>query len=126
MILAGATYATLRDLADYGATLAFDEAERIMDRRHGDPEKQGLLLAGNRRGSTVPVKELTGSKTWRTRHINTFCPRLFSAIRLPNEVLMSRTITIPLLRSTDDEPANRDPLDHEIWPYDRRELINDL
>src|SRR5262245_27906591 len=97
-----------------------------MDRRHGDPEKQGLLLAGNRRGSTVPVKELTGSKTWRTRHINTFCPRLFSAIRLPDEVLMSRTITIPLLRSTDDKRANRDPLDHEIWPYDRRELIDDL
>jgi hypothetical protein len=126
VILAGASYATLRDLADYGATLAFDEAERIMDRKNGDPEKQGLLLAGNRRGSTVPVKELTGSKIWRTRHINTFCPRLFAAIRLPDEVLMSRTITIPLLRSTDEERANRDPLDHEIWPYDRRQLIDDL
>jgi hypothetical protein len=126
VILAGASYATLRDLADYGATLAFDEAERIMDRKNGDPEKQGLLLAGNRRGSTVPVKEMTGSKIWRTRHINTFCPRLFAAIRLPDEVLMSRTITIPLLRSTDEERANRDPLDHEIWPHDRRELIDEL
>jgi hypothetical protein len=51
---------------------------------------------------------------------------LFAAIRLPDEVLMSRTITIPLLRSTDEERANRDPLDHEIWPHDRRELIDDL
>lgn len=126
VILAGASYATLRNLADYGATLAFDEAERIMDRKYGDPEKQGLLLAGNRRGSTVPVKELTGAKTWRTRHINTFCPRLFAAIRLPDEVLLSRTITIPLLRSTDEERVNRDPLDHEIWPHDRRELIDEL
>jgi hypothetical protein len=126
VILAGATYATLRDLADYGATLAFDEAERIMDRKTGDPEKQGLLLAGNRRGSTVPVKELSGAKTWRTRHINTFCPRLFAAIRLPDEVLMSRTITIPLLRSTDEERANRDPLDHEAWPHDRRQLVDEL
>jgi hypothetical protein len=39
---------------------------------------------------------------------------------------MSRTITIPLLRSTDEDRANRDPLDHEIWPHDRRELIDEL
>jgi hypothetical protein len=49
VILAAASYATLRDLADYGVTLAFDEAERIMDRKYGDPEKQGLLLDGKAR-----------------------------------------------------------------------------
>src|SRR5262249_62354826 len=89
LILAGGSYASLRDLADYGATLAFDDAEGIMDLRRADPDKRALLLAGNRRGATVTVKELEGER-WVTRFIHTFCPRAFSAIRLPDDVLASR------------------------------------
>jgi hypothetical protein len=125
-ILAGGSYACLRDLADYGATLAFDDAEHLSDPRHTDPDKRALLLAGNRRGNTVPVKEPTPSGTWRTRHVNTFCPRLFSAIRLPDAVLASRSIVVPLIRTPDRQRANADPLDYAKWPHDRSKLIDDL
>jgi Domain of unknown function (DUF3854) len=56
VILASSTMAVLRDLADYGATLCFDEAERL-DSKQADPEKLALLLSGNRRGSSMSVKE---------------------------------------------------------------------
>jgi hypothetical protein len=126
LILAGSSYACLRDLADYGATLCFDDAEGVMDVRRTDPEKRTLLLAGNRRGATVAVKEASGEKTWVTRHVNTFCPRLFSAIRLPDEVLGSRSIIVPLVRSGDGRRAKANPLDAKDWPTDRRRLVDDL
>ena len=126
VILAGGSYASLRDLADYGAMLAFDDAENLSNPKTTDPDKRALLLAGNRRGNTVPVKELAGDKTWRTRYVNTFCPRLFSATRLPDEILSSRTIVVPLIRTTDRYRANADPLEYKLWPHDRRQLLDDL
>jgi hypothetical protein len=126
VILAGGSYASLRDLADYGATLAFDDAEGVMDVKRADPDKRALLLAGNRRGATVTVKELAADKTWVTRHISTFCPRMFSAIKLPDEVLGSRSIIVPLIRSGDVGRAKAQPLDHATWPHNRRQLIDDL
>lgn len=126
VILAGGSYASLRDLAEYGATLAFDDAENLSDPRRSDPDKRSLLLAGNRRGSTITVKEMGPDKTWRTRHVNAFCPRLFSAIHLPDNVLASRSIVIPLIRTPDRYRANADPLDDEAWPHNRRRLIDDL
>lgn len=125
-ILAGGSYASLRDLADYGACLAFDDAENLSDPRRSDPDKRTLLLAGNRRGNTVPVKEPGPDRTWKTRHVNTFCPRLFSAIRLPDDVLASRAVVVPLIRTPDRYRANADPLDYKLWPHDRRALTNDL
>ena len=56
VILAGGSYASLRDLADYGATLCFDDAENVMDLKRGDPDKRALLLAGNRRGNNIPSR----------------------------------------------------------------------
>jgi len=126
MILAGGSYASLRDLADYGATLCFDDAENLADPKRTDPDKRALLLAGNRRGNTVPIKEIGPDRVWRTRHVNTFCARLFSAIRLPDPVLASRTIVIPLVRTCDRFKANADPLNYALWPHDRRKLIDDL
>jgi hypothetical protein len=126
VILAGGTYASLRDLAEYGATLAFDDAENLSDPRRTDPNKRALLLAGNRRGSTVTIKEQGPDKVWRTRHVNAFCPRLFSAIHLPDHVLASRSIVLPLVRTPDRYRANADPLDAEAWPHDRRQLLDDL
>ncbi len=126
VILAGGSYASLRDLADYGALLAFDDAENLSNPKLTDPDKRALLLAGNRRGNTVTIKELAGDKTWRTRHVNTFCPRLFSATRLPDEILASRTIVVPLIRTTDRYRANADPLEYNLWPHDRRGLLDDL
>ncbi|MCL4872011.1 MAG: toprim domain-containing protein [Anaerolineae bacterium] len=126
VILAGGSFAALRDLADYGATLGFDDAENLADHRKTDPDKRALLLAGNRRGNTIPLKEKDGRDGWKTRHVNTYCFRLFSAINLPDNVLASRTITLPLIRTPDRYRANADPLDYSLWPHDRRELIDDL
>jgi hypothetical protein len=125
-ILAGGSYACLRDLADYGATLAFDDAEQLSDPKRTDPDKRALLLAGNRKGNSVPVKEPGPSGTWHTRYVNTFCPRLFSAIRLPDAVLASRSIVVPLIRTPDAYRANADPLDYAAWPHDRDKLKDDL
>ena len=126
VVLAGGSYASLRDLAEYGATLAFDDAENLAEAHRSDADKRALLLAGNRRGSTVTMKEQGPGKERRTRHVNAFCPRLFSAIQAPDNVLSSRSIVIPLVRTTDRRLANIDPLDHETWPHERRPLIDDL
>ena len=126
VILAGGSYPALRDLADYGACLAFDDAENMADPRRSDPDKRALLLAGNRRGNTVPVKELVGDKKWVTRRVHTYCPRLFSATRLPDAILESRSIVVPLIRTVDRYRANADPADAALWPHDRRALVDDL
>jgi len=125
LILAGSSYPTLRDLANYGATLAFDDAEAVMDVRRTDPDKRTLLLAGNRPGSTIAVKESLGDR-WVTRQVSTYCPRLFSAIRLPDPTLGSRCIIVPLVRSGDSSRAKSTPMDPTCWPCDRRQLIDDL
>ncbi|MSP12925.1 MAG: hypothetical protein EXR62_08205 [Chloroflexi bacterium] len=114
LILAGGSYASLRDMADYGAVLCFDDAENPSDPRQTDPDKRALLLAGNRRGSTVPVKELGPDNRWHIRYVSTFCPRSFSAIRLPDPVLSSRTIVAPLIRTNNREKANADPMDEAL------------
>ena len=126
LILAGGSYASLRDLADYGATLCFDDAENLSDPKRTDPDKRTLLLAGNRRGNSVPVKEPIPGGGWRTRYVNTYCARAFSAIRLPDSVLASRTIIVPLIRTPDRHRANADPLEYTLWPHDRRTLIDSL
>jgi hypothetical protein len=126
LILAGGSFASLRDLADYGATLAFDDAENLSDPKQTDPDKRALLLAGNRRGSSVPLKEPDGPGKWKLRYVNAYCPRLFSAIRMPDAVLASRTIVIPLIRTADRDKANFDPLDHALWPHDRKPLQDEL
>ena len=126
LILAGGSFASLRDLADYGATLGFDDAENMADPQKTDPDKRALLLAGNRRGVTIPLKELAADKTWHTRHVNAFCPRLFSATRIPDPILSSRTIVIPLIRTADRKRANTDPLDYSAWPHDHQTIVDDL
>ena len=126
LVLAGGSFAALRDMADYGATLAFDDAENLSDPRKTDPDKRTLLLAGNRRGNVVPLKEKDGDNGWRIRFVNTFCFRLFSAIQLPDPVLASRTIVVPLIRTPDRYRANADPLDYALWPHDRQGLVDDL
>jgi len=127
VILAGGTFSSLRDLASYGATLCFDDAEKIMDNKT-DPDKQTLLLAGNRKGITVQFKEQVKDKKWQIRNIHVYCPRLFSAIRLPSDTLVNRSIIIPLVASGDNRKSNSDPMDYETWPedIDRRELVDDL
>jgi hypothetical protein len=125
LILAGSTYATLRDEADYGATLAFDDAEGVTDPRRTDPDKRTLLLAGNRKGATAALKEQHGDE-WVTRYVSTFCPRLFSAIAIPDDVLASRAILVPMTKTDDKHRAEASPDDYSVWPADRRRLLDDL
>jgi hypothetical protein len=124
-ILAGSTYPCLRDWADMGGFLGFDDAEGITDFKRADPDKRNLMLSGSRRGAYIAVKELKGD-VWFTRHIHTFCGRGFSAIRLPDDVLGSRSIYIPLVRSSDPRRAKMNPMNPVDWPFERRQLIDDL
>lgn len=126
LILASSSFATLRDLAHYGATLAFDDAENVADGHQFDPDKKALLLAGNRRGATVTLNEPQSDGTWRIRRVDAFTNRLFSAIGLPDPVLGSRTIIIPLLPTSDRKKGGRQPQDQAAWPIDRRQLVDDL
>lgn len=127
LVLASGSMATLRDLADYGAFLGFDDAENITSIKQSDPDKRTLLLAGNRRGNTISVKELVpGEKTWRTRYVQTFSFRGFTATRTPDPVLSSRTVSVPLIRTADRKKANADVMDFALWPCGREELVGDL
>jgi hypothetical protein len=126
VILASASFAALRDMANYGAFLAFDDAENLSDPKKTDPDKRTLLLAGNRRGNTVAMKVQGADKTWVTEYVDTYSPRAFSAIRLPDSTLASRTIIVPLIRTPDRYRANADPSDDEAWPHNQRQLLDDL
>lgn len=120
------SFASIRDMADYGATLAFDDAEGITYINDKDQEKRSLLLVGNHRGIKVLLKVPGPDRTWQIKYINAFCPRAFSAIRVPDPVLISRSIIIPLVRTSDNIRGNIDPLDYQEWLCERRRLIDDL
>jgi hypothetical protein len=120
------SFASLRDLADYGATLGLDDAEDLSDPQKSDPDKRALLLSGNRRGVVIPLKEIGPNGQWQTRYVNGYCPRIFSAIAKPDPVLSSRTLIIPLVRTAERYKGNSDPLDYGQWPYERQKLIDDL
>jgi hypothetical protein len=122
----GGTFSALRDLAEAGATLLFDDAELLSNLNEVDPDKRELVLAGNRKGVKIPVKEPLPSGGWRLRWMNAYCPRGFTAIRLPSGPLESRCIVIPLLKTADPQRGNRDPADEMSWPVNRRTLIDHL
>jgi hypothetical protein len=122
----GGTFSALRDLAEMGATLLFDDAELLSDLDAVDPDKRELVLAGNRKGVKIPVKEPVPGGGWRLRWMNAYCPRGFTAIRLPSGPLESRCIVIPLLKTADPQRGNCDPADEAIWPVPRRQLIDHL
>jgi hypothetical protein len=123
---AAGSFASLRDLADMGATLLFDDAEVLADTQKADPDKQMLILTGNRKGVNIPVKEQGTDGRWHTRWLNAYCPRGFTSLRLPFRALQSRSIVIPLVASADPARANRDPENEQDWPVDRQQLLADL
>ena len=121
------SFAALRDLADYGATLGLDDAEDLTDPKKSDPDKRAILLSGNRRGITVHLKEPNpNGQGWKTREVNCYCPRIFSTIQKPDSTLSSRAIIIPVVRTAQRAKGNADPLDDMQWPCDRQNLIDDL
>ena len=128
VVLASTTFPVLRDLAEYGAALCFDDAENLADPKKSDPDKRALLLAGNRVGANIGTKEPDpgNNRKWVTRLYNAYCPRSFTAIRLPDPVLGSRVVPIPLIRTNDSSKGNSDPVKPRTWPCDERELRDDL
>jgi hypothetical protein len=125
VLLSSGSFAALRDLAEYGAALLFDDAEVLSNPKKADPAKRELLLAGNRRGARVPLKEPKPNGGWEIRWCNAFCPRGFTSIRVPDHVLRSRSILIPLARTADPRRGNADPADEKRWPCDKRQLQDD-
>jgi hypothetical protein len=123
---AAGSFAALRDLADMGATILLDDAEVLADPQKADPDKQMLILAGNRKGVSIPVKEQGPDRRWHTRWLNAYCPRGFTSLRLPFRALQSRSIVIPLVASPDHSRANRDPQNEKDWPVDQQQLLADL
>jgi hypothetical protein len=134
LLTASGSFAALRDLANSGATLLFDDAERLNDKNF-DPEKRELFLAGNRKGTAIPIKDKVG-EVWVTKWINAYCPRGFTALRLPDRALESRSIIIPLIRTGDSHRGNADPIDIDRWAdpepegaglgFTQRQLQDDL
>lgn len=121
------SFAALRDLADYGATLGLDDAEDLTDPKKSDPDKRAILLSGNRKGISVHLKEPNpNGQGWITREVNCYCPRIFSTIQKPDSTLSSRAVIIPVVRTAQRQKGNADPLDDSQWPCNRQKLIDDL
>jgi len=125
VVSAASSFAALRDHAAFGGSLMVDDAEALADPKKCDVNVRNLLLSGNRRGTMVALKELDG-KRWVTRYVHAYAPRCFTAIRLPDDVLKSRSIVIPLVRSADMSRQRHDPSRTDRWPCDRAELLDDL
>jgi hypothetical protein len=120
------SFASLRDMADYGATLGLDDAESLTYSSFIDPNKQALLLSGNHKGAMITLKEQGPDRKWHNRHVNTYSARVYSAIGLPSSTLQSRSITILMNRTADRERGNTDPIDTKQWPHDQHQLRDDL
>jgi hypothetical protein len=125
VVLAGSSYAALRDLAQLGAALYVDDAEALAGGRRGDAHKRELLLAGNRRGARVAHKAVIDGR-WQTHWTSAYTPRAFSAIAPPEPTLASRAIVISLARTLDATRAHRDPDDLAAWPCDLAALRDDM
>jgi hypothetical protein len=125
VVSAASSFAALRDHAAFGGSLMVDDAEALADPKKCDINVRNLLLSGNRRGTMVALKELDG-KRWVTRYVHAYAPRCFTAIRLPDDVLKSRSVVIPLVRSADMTRQRHDPARTDRWPCDRGELLDDL
>jgi hypothetical protein len=125
VMLSSGSFASIRDHADNGACLCFDEAENLSGQK-ADPHKREIFLAGNRRGSTVTLKRLNKDNKWENQYVNMFCPRIFSAIEKPDAVLASRSIIIPMVRTMDKKKGSADIWEVNHWPHEQRKLIDDL
>jgi len=125
LFLSAGTPASLRDHADIGSTLCIDEAENF-NHAQFSIDKREILLSGNRKGSQISLKRIDKDKNWITRYTNTYCKKIFASIVRPEPVIASRSIIIPLIRTSNKAKANSDILDYKLWPVDRGALVDDL
>jgi len=88
-----------RIITDLLPTLFLDESENLSDKTYS--ERRAILLGGYERGSEAFRTEKDGDK-WRVRQYGNFSPRAFASIQNMDDVLVSRTITIAMMRSFDE------------------------
>lgn len=111
VLSAHSTTAALRDIASLGGTLCWDEAGSLASQKaRVDPEKEGILLAALRRQTAwATLREPLGRRGWITINVPVFCPKVFTATRVPSDPLLSRCIVVPLVRSSDSAKTQRQP-----------------
>jgi len=125
LLISGTTYPALRDLADAGACLCFDDIEQILNPRQADPDKRSMALAGNKPHVKAHLMEKT-YHGYKRRAVRVFCARAFSATSRPDAVLESRCIIVHMLRSQDTKKGKTDPSDYIRWPVNYFTLRDDL
>ncbi len=64
--------------------------------------------------------------SWDTRYIDGFAPRLFTSIGIPDDVLASRTILVPLIRSGDTAKTRRKPTNPNDWSINPDSLRDEM
>lgn len=126
LLLGSSSFASVRDIAETGAAIGFDDVNSLSG-RDADPKLREFILSSYRKGSTISLKEKTGrTGNWETRRVRCFGPRMFSATTQPIAALASRSIFITLTPSPDPAKNARDPMSADDWPFDRRQLVDDL
>jgi len=127
LVLSSTSNAALRDLCAAGACLLLDEAEDLAHGRQNESgqDRRGLLLGGTRPGMSWALKEATPDGRWETRRVPIHGPRGFASIAIPEAVLGSRALRIPMVRTADPARARRDPA-LDDWPEgETREDLRD-
>ena len=110
LILPSGTHAAIRTFAQYGSTLLIDDAERLTYRPNADNPVRELLLGGNRKGATIPIRVPSGEKGWRKVRINSFAFLSQSELlwQLHQRAMSGKAITkLSHLDNGDGQPACR-------------------
>lgn len=117
-VLSSTTPAALRDLCAAGATLLVDEAETLGPNAKSDTsqDRRALLLGGTRPGSTVALQKPSPDGGWHTERVPVHGARAFAGINGLDDVLGSRTIRMPIVRTADRERAKREINHVPDWP----------
>ncbi|ASP35470.1 hypothetical protein [Labrenzia sp. VG12] len=110
------TFASLRETAALGGLIFCDDFENW---RGFEPDKKNMFLSGTTRGASISLRR-QGQREgdWVTEHVPVYCPKGFSAISSPDDVLASRSIFVELRRSDDGERTGRSPTNVADWPVD--------
>jgi len=122
-LVSSSTYAAIRDVAQAGASLCIDDIGRLNDT---DKNLRSLFLSGNTRGSEVVLKVRDSGRKWVNRRVDAFGFKMFSSTEVPDQILASRSIMLPMVPSANAAITVSDPEDADDWPHDLRTLLDDL
>ena len=92
-----------RIITDLLPSLFLDESENLGDKTYS--ERRAMLLGGYERGSEALRTAKTGDD-WRVRFYENYSPRAFGSIQHMDDTLLSRTVTIEMMRSFDERIKN--------------------